>query len=78
MQFVTDAMNSKDKVQDIATPQSQAQNTCDLAASISAAPVVAPAANPEAPPEVSALNDANFDTFVRSYPYVIVDYYTPW
>lgn len=84
MQFVSDAIATKGQApqEDFAMPKVQPQNTCDQANSNQAfpavAPTLAPGPAPEASSPVNALTDENFDTFVKTYPYVIVDYYTPW
>ncbi|KAK3727990.1 hypothetical protein QZH41_015935 [Actinostola sp. cb2023] len=76
--FVTNATKDQSNQQkDLSFPKVQPQNTCDQGLKQAMAAVV------QTPsiaglPAVADLTDATFNNFMKSSPYVIVDYYTPW
>ncbi|XP_031563932.1 thioredoxin domain-containing protein 5 homolog [Actinia tenebrosa] len=75
VKFVTDVVsNTTEKQQDVIVPKIPPINACDEHPPPSAeVPTTIPAGLP-----VTELTDATFADFIKSSPYVIVDYYAPW
>lgn len=77
VKFVTDIVSNKNetvKQQDVPVPKMPPINACDQHPPASAAaPLTISAGLP-----VTELTDATFADFIKSSPYVIVDYFAPW